>query len=46
MRNGVRLSKKLKKPNETPKSKNNKGGKQHAVAKKADTNAPMTPLMR
>lgn len=43
MRNGVRTSKKLKNPKEIPKSKNSKGGRQHAVAAKAENNAVKTP---
>ena len=35
MRNGLSDSAKLKNPNETPKSKKSKGGKQHVVAKTA-----------
>ena len=43
MRNGVKNSAKLKKPKEIPKSKNNKGGKQHVVAKMAVQRAVKTP---
>jgi len=43
MRNGVSVSKKLKNPKEIPKSKNSSGGRQHAVAAKAESNAVKTP---
>jgi len=39
MRNGVSVSKKLKNPKEIPKSKNSSGGRQHAVAAKAESSA-------
>lgn len=43
MRKGVRISKKLRNPNEIPKSKNSSGGRQHAVAAKAESRAVSTP---